>query len=153
VDQRDDYRELDEQPEWYRRPRFRKVARLLIALLVAGTVVGVAAWMSISVRPTDRYYMVYTSIQQAEMLAKVCHLKSPDPRRPLTPADLKIANPRELADAWGNPYKWAVVPDPAGEPELHVWTEWVRDDGTTTLIGAKVRPDGTSVRFGLPPKD
>ena len=41
-----------------------------------------------------------------------------------------------LTDAWGNPFKYAVVLNDAGEPEPYVWAERTRD-GAPTLIGAE----------------
>jgi hypothetical protein len=62
-------------------------------------------------------------------------------------------DPDDLADAWGNRFRSAIVPNSAGVLEIYIWTEWIDDNGRTTLIGAKASADGTTTRFGLPPKD
>jgi hypothetical protein len=83
----------------------------------------------------------------------MCHLKrDADGRCPARLADLPGIPSRDLVDAWGNPFRYAVVPNAAGQMEPYVWTERTQD-GKTTLIGAKVAADGTVVRFGLPEDD
>ena len=51
-----------------------------------------------------------------------------------------------IIDPWDKPYRYAVVPNERGEPEVYVWTEY-DDDGGWVMIGVKVRADGSTVRF------
>jgi len=52
-------------------------------------------------------------------------------------------------DPWGNPYKYALVPNEKGELEPYVWAETIVD-GKLKLHGAKCKSDGTVIRFGFP---
>jgi hypothetical protein len=54
----------------------------------------------------------------------------------------------DLIDPWGNPFKYAVVPDAKGEPELYVWSEQTVD-GKLKFIGAKRTARGSTVLFGI----
>lgn len=54
----------------------------------------------------------------------------------------------DLIDPWGNPFKYAVVPDAKGEPELYVWSERTVE-GKLTLIGWKRTAGGSTVLFGM----
>jgi hypothetical protein len=110
---------------------------------------GFVVWLALRPEPkiNDRYSYVYASINQAEKLALTCHYK-----QPARLADLHWID-RDLKDAWGTPFRYAVVPNDAGEPEHYVWSEWTQDDGRVALIGAKATADGKTTMFGLPPKD
>jgi hypothetical protein len=124
-----------------------------LALSLIGLVVYVASIVPSSTRDNDRYYLVYSSIHRAEKLAKICFLKSPDGRHPVTFSELRGMDAHELSDAWGNPFHYATVANADGELELYIRTEWIDNRGWTSLIGAKARADGTTTRFGLPPQD
>lgn len=52
-------------------------------------------------------------------------------------------------DPWGNPYKYALVPDEKGEMVPYVWAERVVD-GELRLHGATCKADGTAMGFGWP---
>jgi hypothetical protein len=56
---------------------------------------------------------------------------------------------RAIIDPWGKPYKYAIVPNPDGVPEVYIWTDWA-DDRAITLRGAKVTAEGEIVLFGRP---
>ena len=79
----------------------------------------------------------------------------PDKGYPTVLADLALVihgvgpfvDDRDLKDGWGNPFRYALVANPAGELEPHIWAEVTRN-GRTILYGAKVAADGTIVRFG-----
>ncbi len=140
-----------------REARRSWVAFRRMTLVGVGVLIGASAvWLAMRPEPkiTDRYSMVYTSILEAEKLAKLLHLKSPDRQHPTLLSDLHSRDEGGFKDAWGRPLRCAAVADPAGnEPDIYVWTDWVQDDGRIILIGARVAPDGKSTMFGLPPKD
>jgi hypothetical protein len=111
---------------------------------------------------TDKHDRVHVSMIDAEKFARACriyHDRHPDQRYPDKLSDLQnppasvghlLDNPNpDFRDAWGNPFRYAVVPNAAGVLEPYVWAEWTRD-GKTTMHGAKLAADGTIVRFGLP---
>ena len=150
MDQRHDYAELDARPPWFLRFLVRRA--LPVGLVLLG--LGVIATLNVDYKQSDRYYATHKSIAQAEKLAKICHLRRGlDRQYPAKLADLPGMDARELTDGWGNPFRYAVVLNEAGEWEPHVWTERTDAEGRTTLIGAKAKADGTVVRFGMPPKD
>lgn len=51
-----------------------------------------------------------------------------------------------LIHSWGMPYRYAVVPDEAGELELYVWAE-EPDENRVLMHGVKIRADGVRLRF------
>ena len=166
---REDYAEPGTPPAWDRsavRRRFYTFALGGLLLVVAGVLV----FLLLSVKSTDRYYNVHMSLHRAKVLAQACEVyreHRPDnvypatlsdltrpvpgggPGQSLTPArDARPAS-KSPTDAWGNPFRYALVPNAAGELEPHVWAERTRN-GKTTLHGAKLASDGTVVVFGLP---
>jgi hypothetical protein len=153
MDQREDYAELDARPAWFVRLPTRRRTLVAVIVLAAGAVLLIYFGQY----QTDRHYNAHVSIMDAESLARTSFYKNKrngqfPARLADVQADTDIAEHR-LIDAWGKPFRYAVVPNEAGELEPYVWTEQIDADGRTTLIGAKVRPDGSAVRFGLPPKD
>lgn len=54
----------------------------------------------------------------------------------------------DLLDPWGRPFKYAVVPDGNGDPEVYVWAERTVD-GKLLFIGAKRTASGRTELFGL----
>ena len=149
-DQREDYRELDARPPWLLRFWTRR--RIVVALTALGA--GTVVLICLSQYKTDRHQNIYVSVMNAESLARASFQKNKrNGQFPARLSDVRsgtdIAEHR-LIDAWGKAFRYAVVPNEAGELEPYVWTERIEADGRATIIGAKVRPDGTAVRFGLP---
>jgi hypothetical protein len=132
----------------------------MVTVLVAMPVVFVA-----SIHPTDKHYNTFQAAIRAEECVWACRKYSRQPdaggKYPARLADL-LAPPfggesmleawekDSLIDPWGNPYKYALVPNADGTPEPYVWTEREAPHGRTTLIGAKLTAQGEVVAFGLP---
>jgi hypothetical protein len=77
-------------------------------------------------------------------------LKSPNDSYPVKLADvLPFLDNKDITDAWGNPFHYALVANAAGELEPYVWAERTHN-GKVTLHGAKRTADGRQVVFGLP---
>jgi hypothetical protein len=105
---------------------------------------------------------VYRAVLQAKGLTLACEAYHENPssgnKYPAKLADLHsppfggssfLRNGEEdLLDPWGNPFKYAVVPDAKGEPELYVWSEQTVD-GKLQFIGAKRTAGGSTVLFGI----
>jgi hypothetical protein len=148
ADQRDDYRDFDARPPWVARFWTRR----RIVVVVAGMCAGAVVLFWLSQHKTDRHYSTYLSIMDAESLARASFYKNKRDGR--FPTQLSVVRSgsdiaeHRLIDPWGKPYRYAVVPNEAGELEPYVWTERIDANGQATMIGAKVRPDGTVVRFG-----
>ncbi|HJZ53473.1 MAG TPA: hypothetical protein VKE74_00855 [Gemmataceae bacterium] len=102
------------------------------------------------------------AVLQAEGLIAACEAfrEHPDSGKKYPATLAELVNPpwggssylkhreQDLIDPWGNPFKYAIVPNEKGEPEVYVWTELTRD-GKTTLLGAKQTADGKTHLFGL----
>lgn len=143
-----------------RRNRTWAVGALAV-LVAAGVVLGALT------RQTDTNANPILTAHKARDLVLACRAYRQHPgsggRYPATLADL-LAPPfgggpllvegedpsNVLTDPWGNPFKYALVPNADGEPEPYVWAERTKD-GATTLIGAKLTAEGEVVAFGLPP--
>jgi hypothetical protein len=158
MDQRDDYRELDTRPPWVLRFMVRRVLPVGICLLVVGVVIV----LIVLSRPDDGYSPRLATLHRAENIALACQWyarQSPDGKYPATLAELqKPMTPGrapwvdEIADAWGTPFRYALIPNESGVLEPYIFTERTCE-GRNTILGAKVAADGTIVVFGRPPKD
>jgi hypothetical protein len=126
------------------------------ALCVAGVVLTVS---------TTRYgtpERVSRAVLQAAALLTACEAYREHPesgnRYPASLAELVeppfgggpfLKDPaNDLLDPWGNPFKYALVTDGAGQPVPHVWAERTAD-GRTARIGAKLTAGGKVEAFGL----
>jgi hypothetical protein len=157
MDQREDYAELDARPPWVRRFVLRRVLPIgtLILALSALIVIGAITKTYPGRGP------IGVTCARATTIVKACRnyrQYCPEGRYPATLAELIrppsgcgpfLDNEEDLIDGWEKPFRYAVVPNEAGELEPYVWTEWTRG-GKTTLIGAKLSANGTVVRFGRP---
>jgi hypothetical protein len=91
---------------------------------------------------------IQNSQMNAQHVAKACELfrkyESFDGRYPQSMGDLIHGDgkplldggDRALCDSWGEPFKYALVPNEEGILEPYVWFERTKD-GKTTLFGAK----------------
>jgi hypothetical protein len=137
----------------------RRVILVLIVLLLA--VISLA----LSTSMTDKYYNTHKAIAQSRFLVGMCEAYrnySANPQRGKYPATLTelvkppfdggqfvVEGERDLIDPWGNPYRYAVIPNAKGEQEVYVWCERTVN-GKLTLHGAKRRADGEIELFGRP---
>jgi hypothetical protein len=132
-----------------------KWAVVVLVLLALGIVLILAA------TTYDGYSKSDQAVMQAANLTQVCEAYRVHPnsgkKYPATLADL--ASPPfggssflkygkdDLIDPWGNPFKYAIVPNEKGEPEVYVWTERIVDE-KLMLLGAKRTADGETHVFG-----
>ena len=139
--------------------RFRWVVLGLAVLLVA--LIALSSVVRVSGGPTP----TGQAISQSKLLLQMCEYyrdHSANPQRGKFPTTLaELAKPpfdgaqfltkgeRDLIDPWGNPYRYAVIPNTKGEPEVYVWGERTKN-GKLTLHGAKRRADGEIELFGRP---
>jgi len=164
MDERDDYADPDSRTPLVSSTLKRRLRRIgIVTLMLVGLAVIVLLILAV-VFPTisDRHYSTHVTTQHAEHLAAACrayYQHSPDKKYPAKLTDLLkppgdigplVHNPDEaFLDAWGQPFRYALVPNEDGELEPYVWTERTRN-GRTKLIGAKYTADGKKVVFGLP---
>ena len=154
MSEREDYGEPGAPPLWERPAVRRRVLKIgIVGLLLFG--LGVLLVVFLTSRWSDRHYMTHLSISRATDAAEACRIYRDLHPKGMYPAKLADLLPfldnseRSLKDAWGDPFRYALVLNPAGVLEPHFWTERTRD-GKTTLHGAKLAADGTVVRFGVP---
>jgi hypothetical protein len=161
MDQRDDYREPyppEPTKPWLLRRQRRYDFAIAALILVAGGLTFLR-WVT---KTMPGLSPTRVSINRASDVAEACESyrsNSPshshpasldDLRKPLPGFGLLLADPEhDLCDHWGNPFRYAVVPDADGQPEVYVWFE-LTSDGKTTLHGAKRTAHGKLIRFGLP---
>jgi hypothetical protein len=127
-------------------------------------VLGLAGFALIAVqRKTDRHFNTQSAINEAGLLIEACQAYRRHPesggkyptnladviRPPIRSDPFLEDSGRVLIDPWGNPFRYALVPNENGEPEPYVWAERVKD-GKLTLIGAKGTAAGKTKLFGLP---
>jgi hypothetical protein len=127
-------------------------------------VVVLVSLLLLSVQKTDQNYNENVAIIHATSLTSACRAYYLSPRSGGTyPAKLMdlIEPPfggssfvdggdkNKLISCWGQPYKYAVIPNEQGEPEFYVWAEHVVD-GELRIHGAKRTAAGAAVRIGGP---
>jgi hypothetical protein len=152
----DDYREPGRPTAW-ERPEFRR--RVWTAAITSVLVVVVGVVVIVFGQKVRSVTFTGDTVARARALAEACRgyrQTYPDRNYPATLAELAKESDGvgpfydgELTDGWGNPFRYALVPNAGGELEPHIWGErtW---NGRTTLHGAKLAADGTVVVFGLP---
>lgn len=146
MSEKEDYADNDLPRPWFLRFLFRRLLPISVLLLLIGTVV-VALFVGTY---SDKHYMTHKTISDAANIVGELYLQKNAGREyPVKLTDFKLIDVTSRNDAWGNPFRYALVTNEAGEIEPHVWSERTID-GKTRLIGAKVTADGTVVRFGLP---
>jgi hypothetical protein len=155
--ERENYREPGSVPLW-ERPAVRRRAWAggIAGFLIGAAVLAVVAFGG-KMRSTSA---TSWSVERAMNLADGCRryrLVYPEKGYPASLADLAqpipgggpLVDVDDLTDGFGHPFRYALVPNAAGELEPHIWAERTYD-GKTTLHGAKLAADGTIVPFGVP---
>ena len=157
MDQRADYVEpfppLATRPKSMRR-HLNSAAIVALVLLATGLVTLKL------ITKADGWNPVNASISRADELTLACQTyRDYNPAKSLPEKLVDLLNPpfdagpfisdHALKDGWGNPFRFALVPNSDGELEPYVWTERVVD-GKVTLYGAKRTADGTRLLIGWP---
>jgi hypothetical protein len=160
MSERDDYAEPGPPPLW-ERPAIRRWA-IRSGLVGLSIVLGAIIFVAVTARVTAVSSPIHLTFSRAGELAFACREyrdRHPDRLYPVKLTDLAVPSvsggpfidnsERSFTDGWGNPFRYALVPNAAGELEPHIWAERTVD-GKTTLHGAKLAADGTVVTFGVP---
>ena len=114
-------------------------------------------------RVSHGYSLTKNGIVDAGFFAQACwsyREHTPGRKFPAELSDLLLRSPQGIGpfkdmrddkcdDPWGNPYKYALVPNENGDLEPYVWAESIVD-GKLRLYGAKCGADGMVIRFGWP---
>jgi hypothetical protein len=132
-------------------PSLRAALRRALLFGLGGALGAAAVWLATRPpqRTNDNYYAYHRSIWRAEKLALTCYYKKPDRLSDLNRAGY---GDDDLQGAWGQPFRYARVPDAAAGEDIYVWTDWTQD-GRAFVVGAKVTAGGQRVKLGLPPAD
>src|SRR5262245_8615791 len=89
---------------------------------------------------SDRNHNVRESLHRTIDFAKACRaysLNSEDNSYPSKLTDIiRYLEKPDLTDAWGNPFRYALIPNPDGVLEPYIWSERVQS-GRVTLHGVK----------------
>jgi hypothetical protein len=160
MDQRADY--VEPYPPLATRPQ--SIRRHLYTIGIAALVLLAATLVTLKLatKVRDGLSPVKVSIVRASELTEACQIYrdcNPAKTYPEKLEDLlhptfyagPFVSDHILKDGWGDPFRYALVPNADGELEPYVWTERVMD-GKVTLYGAKRTADGKSLLIGWPEK-
>lgn len=146
MSEKDDYVDKELPPPWFVRFLLRRVLPAGVIVLV----VGVALVVILVSKMTDRHYNTHRTISDADIAVRTLYqIRIANGKYPAKLTDVSPSAEIKHNDAWGDPFRYTVVTNELGEQEAYVWSERTRG-GKTTLRGAKVKADGTVIKFGMP---
>jgi len=139
------------------KPMTRKI--LLVAMVIVLICIPEFLYQSMRVWPESFRYG--RAIHESHGFVHGCwsyRERTPGRKFPAKLSELLLRSPEGVGpfmdtrddtcdDPWGNPYKYALVPNENGELEPYVWAERI-ENGKAKLYGAKCSADGTVTQFG-----
>ena len=157
MDQRADY--VEPFPPLATRPQ--SIRRHLYSAAIVALVLLAAVLVTLKlITKADGWSPVKASISRADELTLACQVyRDFNPAKTYPEKLDDLLNPpfdtgpfisdHALQDGWGNPFRYALVPNSDGELEPYVWTERVTN-GKVALYGAKRTADGKRLLFSRP---